>query len=62
MNLRRTGLGFVPYIDMPIIGRAGVFTNRLPLWEFVQGPTAHSELAAESLRLLGTLSRIPLRG
>ena len=51
VKFRPSSLGFVPYIDMPLIDRGGVFMGRLPLWEVTHGPTRHPELALQSLLL-----------
>jgi Protein of unknown function (DUF2971) len=67
------GLGLVPYVEFPLKDKGGAFTGRLPLCEIVQGPSAHPDLALESLRMylesIGyrfpltevRTSRIPLR-
>lgn len=49
IQFRESTVGLVPYIELPLTDRAGVFTGRLPLWEVVQGPTAEPELSIESL-------------
>jgi hypothetical protein len=66
-------MGLIPYVELALVGPVAVFQAGLPLVEVVQGPTAHPDLALESLGLyldsLGydqpeterRLSRIPLR-
>jgi hypothetical protein len=49
IKFRRSALGLVPYVELPLLDRAGVFTGLLPLWEVVQGPTSQPELSAQSL-------------
>ncbi|HEV7494343.1 DUF2971 domain-containing protein [Baekduia sp.] len=51
IRFRRGATGLVPFVEVPLRERAGVFTNRLPLWAVVQGPTTHPELALEALTL-----------
>lgn len=48
INFRRSAVGLVPYVELPLLEGAGVFTGRLPLWEVIQGPTANPDLARES--------------
>lgn len=73
VKFRPSSFGVVPYIDIPLKDRAGIFTGRLPLWEVIHGPTTHPELALQSLILYldahdygfhteVTPSQIPLRG
>jgi len=45
---RRSPAGLVPYVELPLRERAGVFIGRLPLWQVVQGPTTNPELSLES--------------
>jgi len=72
IKFRRSALGLVPYVELPLRDSAGVFAGRLPLWQVVQGPTSQPELAMESLRMFleskgygfhtqVTASGIPLR-
>lgn len=49
IRFRKSPVGLVPYVDLPLHERAGVFTGRLPLWHVVQGPTPTPELALESV-------------
>jgi len=51
IKFRRSPFGLVPYIELPLKDRAGVFTDRLPLWQVTQGPTSNPELSLESLRM-----------
>ena len=51
IRFRRSPLGLVPYVELPLLDRAGVFTDRLPLWQVVQGPTTNPDLSLESLRM-----------
>jgi hypothetical protein len=71
-NFRPSPIGLVPYVELRLKDRAGVFVGRLPLWEVVQGPTPTSELSRGSLETYlescgygphahVTASRIPLR-
>ena len=74
IRFRRSSFGFVPYVQLPVIERYGVFNGRLPLQKVIQGPTPHAAPALESLKLFleakgygfpnthVQLSRIPLRG
>lgn len=72
IKFRRASIGLVPYVEIPLRDRAGVFHDRLPLWQVVQGPTDHPDLALEAASLyLDSVdygfhtecrpSRIPLR-
>jgi hypothetical protein len=72
IQFRPSSMGLVPYVELPIVERAGVFTDRIPLWHVIQGPTTNSALSLESLRMylesrgygIHTVvepSRIPLR-
>lgn len=72
IGFRRSSLGLVPYVELPLRDMAGVFTGLLPLWHVVQGPSPHPELATEALGMLlesrgygfhtkVETSRIPLR-
>lgn len=51
IKFRPTSIGLVPYVELALRDRAGIFTGRLPLWEVTQGPTADPELSLESLRM-----------
>ena len=51
IRFRASPLGLVPYVELPLLDRAGVFTGRLPLWQVVQGPTANPDLSLESLAM-----------
>jgi hypothetical protein len=51
IRFRGSPLGLIPYVELPLLDRAGVFTGRLPLWQVMQGPTANPELSLESLRM-----------
>jgi hypothetical protein len=51
IKFRQTSLGFVPYIELGLKHRAGVFTGRLPLEEVIQGPTAAVGLSLQSLTM-----------
>lgn len=48
---RHSNVGLVPYVELPLIERAGVFSGRLPLSEVAQGRTRHPELSMDSLKL-----------
>ncbi|RYP84613.1 DUF2971 domain-containing protein [Nocardioides guangzhouensis] len=48
---RKSALGLVPYVELPLQDQAGVFHGRLPLWEVRQGPTLNPGLAMESLSM-----------
>jgi hypothetical protein len=68
---RKSPVGLVPYIELPLKDAAGIFTGRLPLWEVVQGPSPYPDLSLESLRLFlrskgysqteVEISQVPLR-
>jgi hypothetical protein len=49
MKFRMSSIGLIPYVELPLLERAGVFTGRLPLWQVVQGPSPTPELSLESL-------------
>jgi hypothetical protein len=49
IKFRTAPIGLVPYVELPLRERAGVFTGRLPLWHVVQGPTPNPELSLESV-------------
>ena len=51
IQFRRSPVGLVPYVELPLADTAGVFTGRLPLWQVLQGPTSNPELSLESLRM-----------
>lgn len=51
IRFRRSATGLVPYVEIPLRERAGVFHERLPLWQVVQGPTDNPELAFEAASL-----------
>jgi hypothetical protein len=51
IHFRRSSLGLVPYVQLSLEQRAGVFTGRLPLEQVVQGPTASPDLSLESLQM-----------
>jgi hypothetical protein len=63
-------MGLIPHLPLKLTHRAGIYCNRLPLPEVVQGPTAEPELALQALNsFLGDLgyntstrkSKMPLR-
>jgi hypothetical protein len=49
IKFRSSPIGLVPYVELPLRERAGVFIGRLPLWHVVQGPTPNPELSLESM-------------
>jgi hypothetical protein len=49
IKFRLSPIGLVPYVELPLRDRAGVFSGRLPLWHVVQGPTPNPELSMESV-------------
>jgi hypothetical protein len=51
IHFRPSSMGLVPYVELPIVDVAGVFTGRLPLWQVIQGPTTNPDLLLESLRM-----------
>ncbi|HTX07450.1 MAG TPA: hypothetical protein VME22_02500 [Solirubrobacteraceae bacterium] len=51
IRFRPTADGLVPYVEIPVLDRAGVFANRLPLAHVVQGRTSHPKLSAHALEL-----------
>jgi len=51
IRFRMSPAGLVPYVELPLRERAGVFTGRLPLWQVIQGPTSNPELSLESLQM-----------
>jgi hypothetical protein len=51
INFRPTALGLVPYVDLAIRDRAGIFTDRLPLVEAIHGPSPTADLSLESLAM-----------
>jgi len=51
IQFRASSIGLVPYVELPLIERAGVFTGRLPLWHVIQGPTVNPEVSLESLAM-----------
>jgi hypothetical protein len=51
IRFRISPVGLVPYVELPLRERAGVFTGRLPLWQVIQGPTLNPELSLESLQM-----------
>jgi len=51
IRFRRSSLGLVPFVELPVRDAAGVFTGRLPLWEVIQGPSISPDLALESLAM-----------
>lgn len=51
IKFRRVPSGLVPYVEIPLREHAGVFHERLPLWQVVQGPTENPELAFEAASL-----------
>jgi hypothetical protein len=73
IRFRPSSLGFIPYINLNLNHRAGVFAGRLPLEEVIQGPTSNTEISFDSLVMLlmsrgfafpltkVSYSRIPLR-
>jgi hypothetical protein len=72
IKFRASPIGLVPYVELPLRERAGVFAGRLPLWHVVQGPTPNPELSLESVEMYLesrgygfhtelTASHIPLR-
>jgi hypothetical protein len=73
IKFRRSSFGFIPYIEIPLRARAGIYHGRLPLPEVIHGPTAHPEVALPTLRMYlhahaygfhtnAQPSEIPLRG
>jgi len=51
IRFRTSSMGLVPYVDLPIVHTADVFTGRLPLRQVIQGPTPNPDLSLESLRM-----------
>ncbi|WP_157998933.1 DUF2971 domain-containing protein [Citricoccus sp. CH26A] len=51
VRFRQSSLGLVPYVEIPLLDTEGNFDGRLPLWQVIQGPTSHPELALDSLRM-----------
>jgi hypothetical protein len=51
MKFRPSALGLVPYVELPLRDRAGIFADRLPLWQVRQGPVGNPQLALESLEM-----------
>jgi hypothetical protein len=51
IHFRESPLGLVPYVELPVLDPAGVFTGRLPLCQVIQGPTPNPDLSLESLRM-----------
>ena len=51
IRFRTSPVGLVPYVELPLHDRAGIFTGRLPLWQVIQGPTSNAELSLESLQM-----------
>jgi hypothetical protein len=51
IQFRASPRGLVPYVELPLIQQAGVFHGRLPLYEVIQGPTPHPDLAMISLEM-----------
>ena len=51
IHFRTTRVGFVPYVEVPLEGFAGLFTGRLPLPQVTQGPAPDPELSLESLSM-----------
>ncbi|WP_230673723.1 DUF2971 domain-containing protein [Rathayibacter sp. Leaf248] len=51
ISFRRSALGLIPYVNMVIPDRAGVFHGRLPITSVRVGPSAHPQLAMESIAL-----------
>ena len=49
IKFRTSPIGLIPYVELPLRERAGVFAGRLPLWHVVQGPTPNPELSLESM-------------
>jgi hypothetical protein len=49
VKFRQSTVGLTPYVELELKDRAGIFTDRLPLWEAVLGPSANPKLALESL-------------
>jgi hypothetical protein len=72
VSFRASPSGLVPYLQLSLRERAGLFVGRLPLWQVIQGPTQHPDLSLESLKMYldsrgynfpteVKASRIPLR-
>jgi len=51
IHFRQTALGLVPYVELSLSDKAGIFTDRLPLVEAVHGPSPNAELSLESLSM-----------
>jgi hypothetical protein len=51
IKFRATPLGLVPYVELSLLARAGLFGGRLPLPEVTQGPVPDPELALSSLTM-----------
>lgn len=51
IHFRQTRLGLVPYVELPVVDKAGVFTGQLPLVEVIQGPLPNVQLSLESLAM-----------
>jgi hypothetical protein len=49
IKFRRSPVGLVPYVELPLRDPSGVFTGRLPLSEVIHGPTSNAELHLESV-------------
>lgn len=49
IKFRASSVGLIPYVELRLEERAGVFTRRLPLWRVVQGPRSSPELSLASL-------------
>ena len=43
-------MGLIPHLPLKLTRTVGVYSDRFPLAEVVQGPTAERELALEALR------------
>ena len=51
IHFRQSALGLVPYVELSLSDKAGIFTDRLPLVEVIQGPSPNAELSLESLAM-----------
>jgi Protein of unknown function (DUF2971) len=49
---REGGIGLIPFVDLPLRDRGGVFHGVLPLWEVLQGPSPNPNLTLDALRML----------
>jgi len=51
IRFRIAPAGLIPYVDIPLRERAGIFIGKLPLGRVVQGPTPNADLSLESVAL-----------